>query len=60
MAKNRIQQRRAGLAERARAGAGGAVIIGSNPVLDLWTFFFFHFRNFSKFFSGLLCRYSKR
>ena len=29
--KKGIQPRRAGLAERARAGAGGAVVMGSNP-----------------------------
>ena len=29
MAKNDIQQQRAGLAERTRAG--GAVVVGSNP-----------------------------
>ena len=31
MAKNDIQQQQAGLAERTRAGAGGAVVVGSNP-----------------------------
>ena len=31
MAKNGIWQRRAGLAERARPGAGGAVFMGLNP-----------------------------
>ena len=31
MAENDIQQRRAGLAERTRAGAGGVVVVGSNP-----------------------------
>ena len=31
MAKNGIQQQQAGLAERARAGAGGVVVKGSNP-----------------------------
>ena len=29
VAKNSIQQRRAGLAERSRAGAGEAVVLGS-------------------------------
>ena len=38
MAENNIQQRRAGLAEQARAGAGGAVVMGSNPA---WIFGFF-------------------
>ena len=41
MAKNGIQQRRVGLAERARAGAGGAVVMGSNPA---WIFGFFFFK----------------
>ena len=31
MAKNGMQQWQAGLAERARAGAGRAVVMGSNP-----------------------------
>ena len=31
VAKNGIRQRRAGLAEWTGAGAGGAVVIGSNP-----------------------------
>ena len=31
MAKNCIQQQRAGLAEWTRARAGGAVVVGSNP-----------------------------
>ena len=31
VAKNGIQQRRAALAERARAGAGGVVVMDSNP-----------------------------
>ena len=31
VAKNGIQQRQAGLAEWTRAGAGGAVVVGSNP-----------------------------
>ena len=29
--KNGIQQQQAGLAERTRAGAGGAVVMDSNP-----------------------------
>ena len=43
MAKNGIQQRRAGLAQwaRAGAGAGGAVVVGSNPALIIGFFFFF-------------------
>ena len=41
MAKNGIQQRRAGFAEQARAGAG-AVVMGSNPTW-IFGFFFFHF-----------------
>ena len=60
MAKNGIQQRRAGLVQWARAGTGGAVVVGSNPAWIFGFFFFFHFRKFSKFFGGLLCRYSKR
>ena len=31
VAKNNIQQQRGGLAERTRARAGGAVVVGSNP-----------------------------
>ena len=55
--KNGIQQRRAGLAERSRAGAGagagagGAVVLGSNPA---WIFGFFSstFENFLSFLAG--------
>ena len=55
MAKNSIHQRRAGLAERSRAGAGEAVVLGSNPAWIFgFFFFFFHFRKISKFFGGLL------
>ena len=43
MAKNDIQQRRAGLAERTRARAGGTVVMGSNPAQFLN---FFSFSNF--------------
>ena len=48
MAKNGIQQRRAGLVQWARAGTGGAVVVGSNPA---WIFgFFFFFLPLSKIF----------
>ena len=47
--KNGIQQRRAGLAERSRAGAGGAVVMGLNPAPS-YEFFFFHFRKIFKVF----------
>ena len=56
MAKNSIQQRRAGLAERSRAGAGEAVVLGSNPA---WIFgFFFFFFTFEKFLSFLAGYYA--
>ena len=42
LAKNVIQQHLSGLAERFRAGDGGAVVMGSNPARSL-DFFFFHF-----------------
>ena len=35
MAKNDIQQQRAGLAERTRAGAGAAVVVALNPARSL-------------------------
>ena len=47
MAKNGIQQRRAGLVQWARAGTGGAVVVGSNPA---WIFGFFFFLPLSKNF----------
>ena len=40
VAKNDIEQRRAGLAERTRAGAGGKMVMGSNPPQFLNFFFF--------------------
>ena len=46
MAKKGIQQRRAGLVQWARAGTGGAVVVGSNPA---WIFGFF-FLPLSKIF----------
>ena len=55
MAKNGVQQQRAGLAERsrARAGAGGVVVLGSNPAW-IFGFFFFSstFENFLSFLAG--------
>ena len=64
VAKNGIQQRRARLAQWARAGAGGAggaEVVGSNPAWIFGFFFFFlPLSKISKFFGGLLCRYSKR
>ena len=52
-AKDSIQQRRAGLAKRIRAGAGGTVVMGSNPARSL-TFFFLSltFENFLSFLAG--------
>ena len=47
VAKNGIQQRRAGLVQWARAGTGGAVVVGSNPA---WIFGFFFFLPLSKIF----------
>ena len=58
VAKNSIQQRRAGLAERSRAGAGAgeAVVLGSNPA---WIFGFFFFSStFEKFLSFLAGYYA--
>ena len=53
MAKNGIQQRRAGLVQWARAGTGGAVVVGSNPAW-IFGFFFFSstFENFLSFLAG--------
>ena len=39
LAKNTIQHRWAGLAERTRADAGGAMVVGSNPAWSLDFFF---------------------
>ena len=54
MAKNGIQQRRAGLVQWARAGTGGAVVVGSNPAWIFGFFFFFSstFENFLSFLAG--------
>ena len=53
MAKNGIQQRRAGLVQWARAGTGGAVVVGSN-LAWIFEFFFFSstFENFLSFLAG--------
>ena len=53
MAKNGIQQWQAGLAERARAWTGGAVIMGSIP-LDLLIFFLPLSKNFQVFWRAIL------
>ena len=55
MAKNGIQRRRAGLAERSRAGAGGAggaVVLGSNTAWIFGFFFSSTFENFLSFLPG--------
>ena len=61
LAKNDIQQRQTGLAERTRAGAGGTVVVGWNPACSLnFSFFSPTFEKFLSFFGGLVCQYSKR
>ena len=49
--KKHIPQRRAGLAERTRTGAGGTVVMCSNAA---WSLNFFSFFYFSKCFGGLV------
>ena len=52
MAKNGIQQRRAGLVQWARAGTGGAVVVGSNPAWIFGFLFSSTFENFLSFLAG--------
>ena len=40
--------------EWTSAGAGGAVVVGSNPAQFMNFFFFFRFQKISKFFGGLV------
>ena len=55
LAKNGIQQWRAWLAERTRAGAGRTVVMGLNPSCLIFEFFFFlSLSKVSKFFGGLV------
>ena len=44
------------MVERTRVGAGGTVVVGSNPAQSLDFFFFLSltFENFFKFFGGLV------
>ena len=57
MAKNGSEQRRIGLAQWARAGTGGAVVVGSNPAW-IFGFFFFFFSTFEKILSFLAGYYA--
>ena len=40
--------------EWTRAGAGGAVVVGSNPAQSMIFFFFFRSQKISMFFGGLV------
>ena len=48
------------VAEWTRAGAGRAVVMGSNPAQSVNSFFLFHSQKISKFFWRASYRYSKR